>query len=159
MDDLQSDLKKDTARGTNYSKQGGVVKRLMSVWQPLLSQAIAAEQHDMFEDNGRGASGRRDRPNYGPYLMLLEAEDLAHITLQSEGTYGAIGGHKHLRLTVGSRCDSMSTMQQVQGTCSPCAIHPRGGRSVLSQSSGAFQLAGEGGGGSNTGRCSWLCGS
>jgi hypothetical protein len=32
----------------------------------------------------RAALQRRDRPNYGPYLLLLSAEDMAHITLQSE---------------------------------------------------------------------------
>lgn len=32
----------------------------------------------------RAASQRRDRHNYGPYLLLLAPSDLAHITMQSE---------------------------------------------------------------------------
>jgi DNA-directed RNA polymerase len=41
----------------------------------------------------RAAVQRRDRPNYGPYLLLLSPEDMAHITLQSECTHASAALH------------------------------------------------------------------
>jgi len=74
----------DRQRGTNYHKQGGMLSRLIATWQPLLTSAVADEQRCIRESSSKAAGGRKDRPNYGPYLVLLEPEDLAHITLQSE---------------------------------------------------------------------------
>jgi hypothetical protein len=73
--------------------QGHQIKRLLSLWQPLLTEAIADEQRQILDNKGRGQGGRKDRPHYGPYLLLLEPQDLAHITLQSEcgGRRGRVG--------------------------------------------------------------------
>lgn len=84
MDDLTSAIEKDRKLHTNYSKKGHLIKQLMARWQPLLAQAIAEEQQLVGRKDVAGAVERRDRPNYGPYLLLLEPQDLAHITVQSE---------------------------------------------------------------------------
>jgi hypothetical protein len=93
----QQDGSSSGSSSSSSSKAGrcGSVARLLSYWQPLLTQAIAEEQACVGQSTrvaaaaaaGRAAVAgvsRRDRPQYGPYLLLLEPQDLAAITLSSE---------------------------------------------------------------------------
>jgi DNA-directed RNA polymerase len=104
-EDLERALLRDAASGKPGAGAGGrrghATASLISTWQPLLAQAIAQEQAEVelaATGGGGGANGgsagganasaaaaaaaKRDRANYGPYLLVLDPEELATITIQ-----------------------------------------------------------------------------
>jgi len=93
------------------AQRGRATASLIAAWQPLLAQAIAQEQAEVelaasgggwgggsngggglgglgAGGNGGGgaaaaaAAAKRDRSNYGPYLLVLDPDELATITIQ-----------------------------------------------------------------------------
>jgi hypothetical protein len=101
--ELERALLRDAASGKPglgaAGARGHATASLIATWQPLLAQAIAQEQAEVelaaTGGGGGGGSGaaaataaaaaaaKRDRANYGPYLLVLDPDELATITIQS----------------------------------------------------------------------------